>query len=265
VPKFANTGSTAQAELALTFNSALTYYDPTGAPQPQLARQLPTQANGDWSVNADGTMVTTYRLRKRAQWHDGTALTARDFAFAYQVYSDPEVAVARREPESLMAGVEPEDDHTLVIRWKQPYYGAAALRFQQLDPLPSHLLAEKYPADRAGFVLGSEWTTGFVGAGPFRLDRWELGTMLLAQAFQNWALGPPRVATLEVRFMNDPNAIVASLLAGNLDVSGNPWVAGVHAASARERWGSGGVVLASESRLQHMDFSTGRSRTGNRR
>src|SRR5258707_1107598 len=59
-PKMASPGGSAFNELAVTFNSALTYYDPTGAAVPQIARELPTVENGSWVVNPDGTMVTTY-------------------------------------------------------------------------------------------------------------------------------------------------------------------------------------------------------------
>ena len=36
-------------------------------------------------------MQTTYTLRPGITWHDGTPLTARDFAFAYTVTMDPEL------------------------------------------------------------------------------------------------------------------------------------------------------------------------------
>ncbi|MBM2811670.1 MAG: hypothetical protein HW416_2429 [Chloroflexi bacterium] len=254
--KFANTGATAQAELSLTFNSALAYVAPDGKAVPQIARELPSQANGSWAVNPDGTMATTYRLRENAKWHDGAPLTARDLAFTYRVYSDPEIAVARREPESFMSAVEAVDDHTLAIAWKQPYYGAGSLRYQQMDPLPRHLLEERYLTDKASFLNGPEWTTSFVGSGPFKLERWDPGAMVVARAFDDWVLGPPKAAALEIRFITDANTIVAGLLAGELDVTGFPWVSPTHSAAARDRWeGSGlGRLVISESRMQHLDF-----------
>src|SRR5205814_4893036 len=72
------------AEYGWTFNSVLTYLDFAGTPHLMMAREFPTRDNGDWIVNADGTMVTTYRLRPNIKWHDGTPVTARDFAFAFE-------------------------------------------------------------------------------------------------------------------------------------------------------------------------------------
>jgi len=68
-PKFLSGGGA--GEYTWTFNSALAIRDLSYIPHPMLARELPSQANGDWVVNADGTMVTTFRLRDNARWHDG--------------------------------------------------------------------------------------------------------------------------------------------------------------------------------------------------
>src|SRR5207253_3354202 len=99
-PKMASPGGSAFNELAVTFNSALTYYDPSGIPIPQIARQIPSVEDGAWAINPDGTMVTTYHLREQAKWHDGSALTAHDFVFAFDVYRNPEVPIYRRSPET---------------------------------------------------------------------------------------------------------------------------------------------------------------------
>src|SRR5579864_294393 len=53
-PKFVSPGGTSFNELAITFNSALTYYDPSGSPIPQIASEVPTVENGGWLVNPDG-------------------------------------------------------------------------------------------------------------------------------------------------------------------------------------------------------------------
>src|SRR5437867_3580105 len=145
-PKFVSPGGTAFNELAITFNSALTYYDPSGSPIPQIAREVPSVDNGSWVVNPDGTMVTTYHLRP-AKWHDGVPLTASDFAFAYRVYANPQVPLYRRDPGRYISALEAPDEGTLVINWAQPYYHANALRYTQMDPLPAHILADVYQRD----------------------------------------------------------------------------------------------------------------------
>src|SRR5207249_3212316 len=127
------------------------------------------------------------------------------------------------------------------ITWRQLYYRANILRFSDLDPLPRHILEPKLRADKAGFSTGPEWTTDWIGSGPFRLERWELGSRVIARAFADWVLGPPKIATLDIRFIPDPNTIVANLLAGELDVSGSGFIRAVNVASARDQWVGGNM------------------------
>jgi peptide/nickel transport system substrate-binding protein len=255
-PKMVAPGGSAFNELALTFNSALTYVDPQGQSHPMLAREIPTLDNGGWVVNTDGTMVTTYRLRENAKWHDGAPIRAQDFAFAYRVYIDPEIPVARRDPERAMSDVRALDAHTVVIDWKEPYYLANGLRYLMLDPMPSHLLEDTYRQDKSDFLAGNHWNSEYIGSGPFRLERWEPGVGITARAFMDWALGPPKAETLEIRFIADGNTIVSALLAGELEVSAHPWVPPVLAASIKDRWVDGGMgyIRVTESRMQQMDF-----------
>ena len=253
-PKFAS--GSGLNEFNWVFNSFLTYYDFTGAAHPMIAQDIPTQARGDWVVNPDGTMVTTYRLRPNARWHDGTPLTAHDFAFAYGVYVDPDMPVRDRRPETLMSSVEAKDDSTLVVNWREPYIGANLLGYQQLDPLPRHLLEEKYRTNRANFIFGEEWTTGYVGTGPFKIERWNAGAGLIARANTDWLLGQPKLETLDIRFISDPNTLLANLLSGEVDVLTSPGIRGSEAAVARDRWVSQGqgYLRTWEVRLRYMAF-----------
>ena len=116
------------------------------------------------------TKVTTYALRENAKWHDGAPLTAHDYAFAYAVYTDPDIAVAKRSPENLMAGVEAKDDYTLVIRWKESYYAAGSLRYQMLDPLP-RLVRRLLPPRRRNAPSRPSARRGATSTGPISSAR----------------------------------------------------------------------------------------------
>jgi peptide/nickel transport system substrate-binding protein len=239
-----------------TFDSTLAIRDFSGAPHPVIARELPTQANGDWVVNPDGTMVTTYRLRDNARWHDGAPLTARDFAFAYEVYLDREIPVQDRSSELLMSRVEARDDQTLVIYWKEPFIGAGTLGFRQLNPLASHLFEEKYRTNRATFAFGEEWTTAYIGSGPFKLEQWTTGSQMLARANRDWVLGAPKLDAVEIRFVKEPSAMVANLFSGEVDMINSPGIRAAEAALARDQWASrgSGYVRTWETRLNYLDF-----------
>src|SRR5207249_4561400 len=249
-PKFLAGGGA--GEYTWMFSSALVMRDFANVPRPTLARELPTQENGGWIVNPDGSMVTTYRLREDARWHDGVPITAADYAFAYRVYSDPAMPVGVRHPESLMRSVEARDDHTLVIHWKESFLGANALGYRQLHPLPSHLLEEKYRTNHDQFASGEEWTYRFVGSGPFKVEVWEPGSHIIARAHREFVT-TPRIDRIEIRFIPDQNAILANLLADEIDMA---VLLAAQAVVANDQWisqGKGYLTTWSKG-LQYLNF-----------
>lgn len=243
-------------EFVWIFNSFLTYFDFNGNVHPMMAREIPTQANGDFVVNPDGTMITTYRLRESIRWHDGTPLGAEDFVFAFEVYMDPAIPVRDRTPESLMSRVEAADSRTLVVRWREPYLRANMLGYQQLDPLPRHLLEERYRTNKAQFALGEEWKSAYVGVGPFRMERWDPGSGMIARANTEWFLGPPKLETLDIRFITDTNTLLATLLSGEVHMTTSPAVRGAEAAVARDQWVARGegYLKTWETRLRYFFY-----------
>ncbi|MBM2812668.1 MAG: hypothetical protein HW416_3427, partial [Chloroflexi bacterium] len=222
------------------FNAPLANRDVSGVPFPMLAERLPSQANGDLVVRPNGTMLTTYRLRAGATWHDGAPVTAADFVFAFEVYTDADIPVENPQPEPLMERVEALDDRTLTITWKTTYVDANALGNQQLNPLPRHVHETKYRANKASFLTGDEWSTAYVGTGPFKVESWTPGSQLIARAHLGFALGPPKLDIVVIRIITDPNTQLANLLAGEVDLINSPDVLAPEAAVARERWATTG-------------------------
>jgi ABC-type transport system substrate-binding protein len=176
-PKF-TTGAGAP-DFFWVFNSFLTYRDFTGVPHPLIVESIPTQENGAWMVSPDGTMTTTFRIRETAHWHDMTPITAADYVFGYLVHADQDIPVVNREIESFISAVEEKDDRTIVVHWNRLYILGNVLGWQDLVPLPRHLLENKYRANKPLFTQGEEWTAGYVGTGPFRVERWNPGAGLI--------------------------------------------------------------------------------------
>jgi peptide/nickel transport system substrate-binding protein len=130
------------------------------------------------------------------------------------------------------------------------------LGIQDLAPLPRHRLEEKYRTDKASFSFGEEWTTGFIGSGPFRLERWDAGVRIVARAFEDWYLGAPRLEMVEVRFISDPSTVLANLLAGEIDFTTSPPLRVTEAIVARDQWAAGGAgyVKTWEQRLRYLEY-----------
>ena len=170
------------------FNADLALLDDQSNPYPYLAEELPQLNTDGWKVFPDGKMETTYHLRPNLVWHDGTPLTADDFVFSLQVYNTPDVGQAASFPMKIMADVQAPDDRTVLIHWNQSYAAAGALQSlgnsgpQGLPPMSRSILGPALETGAQALINNPYWTTGYVGLGPYRLDRWEPGAFLEASA-----------------------------------------------------------------------------------
>jgi peptide/nickel transport system substrate-binding protein len=259
------TGSSPQAPVASMFSAWLAQLDGHGVYRAQLAEKLPQLNSDDWQVFPDGRMETTYHLRAGITWHDGTPITAPDFVFGYQVFTDPDMGVRSDDPIRIISDVTAPDDRTVVIHWAQSYPYADQLgpsRNGGVPAMPRHLIEAKYRTrDIPVFQADPYWTTGYVGSGPYRLDRWDRGSLIEASAFDNYVEGTPQIARIRWIFLGDENAAVASLLSGDVQLAGVEAIALEQAALLHRQWqGNGnGVVISApnKSRFIQIQFKDG--------
>lgn len=250
-----NFGSGVQ-EVQWIFAGFLAAIDPGGTPHPMLADDLPSRERGTWVVHSDGTMETTWRLRPSPRWHDGTPMTSKDYELAWRVYNDREFPGSPVAIERLMSAVEPVDERTFVIRWRQPYIYANALDASILEPIPSHQLEALYVSDKQTFVNGRHWTTEYIGSGPFKVESWEPGSQSMSlTAYEGYALGRPKIDRLHLRFIPDPQTAVAGLLARSLDVALEPPLDVEAIVSIKSRWeAQGGTIVMAPAGLRYVEF-----------
>ena len=126
-----------------------------------------------------------------------------------------------------------------------------------LVPLPRHILEPSFNQSIEAFQGHPYWAHEFVGAGPFTLDRWELGSHLEAVAFDQHVLGRPKIDRIRVLFVSDFNTSFAGLLAGTTDVALDS-ITFAHMLQLKQEWagtnrGTAGVTVASltASYIQH--------------
>ena len=152
----------------------LTYRHPVDlSPQPGMAER--------WDLSPDGRTYT-FHLR-RAEWSDGTPLTADDFVYAWERVLNPANAAKyanmlfpvrnAREynngeiTDPSLLGFRAADDSTLVVTLHSPCaYFLDLCNFFTLLPVPPHVV-EKY---------GDAWTRPehIVSNGAFTLASWKL-------------------------------------------------------------------------------------------
>jgi peptide/nickel transport system substrate-binding protein len=204
------------------FNAFLDVYDDQARPLPYLAESLPQLNTESWTVFPDGRMETRYHLKPNLIWHDGTPLTADAFVFAFKVGTPANGFRTSVVPYIWMEDVLASDDRSITIQWKTIYPEAGVLvldtRFG-LVPLPRHILEPAFNQSLEAFQGHPYWAHEIVGLGPYKLDRWELGSHLEAVAFDQHVLGRPKIDRIRVSFITDPNTAFANVLAGTTDVA----------------------------------------------
>jgi peptide/nickel transport system substrate-binding protein len=207
--------------------------------RPQLAAEVPSFENKTWVLNSDGTMETTWRLRPNVKWHDGQPFTSADLMFSFQTSRDKDIAGASvTAADRLIDSASAPDPLTFVVRWNGPY--VEANRFSGVAQIgPRHLLEDMYRTDKQSLQTTPLFTTEFVGLGPYRLVNWDRGSSLQVERFDDYYLGRPHLDTIHVRFVPDPNTLLANILAGAVDVVISSSAQGLgldQAAEARRRW-----------------------------
>jgi peptide/nickel transport system substrate-binding protein len=91
---------------------------------------------------------------------------------------------------------------------------------REYPALPRHLIETGFQQGNAeSFINLPYWTREFVGLGPYRMDRWEPGQFIEGTAFEQHALGRPKIARVRLLFMADDNTVLASLLAGEIHLT----------------------------------------------
>ncbi|MBM2812451.1 MAG: hypothetical protein HW416_3210 [Chloroflexi bacterium] len=205
-------------------NALLTVIDAQGSPRPELLENLPALNTSSWQVFPDGTMQTTYTLRPNLSWHDGQPLTADDFVFSWRVYSSPDLGQANQVPMTHIADVAAIDRQRFTINWKRSYPDAASLSYpnREVPALPQHILGPAFDgiatSGRESFVSNAYWTHEYVGLGPYRIERWQSGSFIDLVRFEGYALGAPKIGRVEMRFGQDANIAVVSLLSGAVHI-----------------------------------------------
>lgn len=245
---------TADAHVRRLAHDTLTRTDDRDARIAMLATDVIAVERGGWRVNPDGTMDTTWKIRPGVTWHDGTAFTSADLLFSFRVHKDPTIPNLAGAGAQLMESARAADAHTLEVHWSSIYF--AADEAPGLIPMPRHLLDDLYQRDKEGFINTPLFKTEWIGLGPFRLTKWEPGSHMQFERFDSYYGGKAALDTISMRFLGDPNTMVANILAEAVEVLLPISVRVDDALEVKRRWeGTGHQVVADLSgRLRHVEL-----------
>jgi peptide/nickel transport system substrate-binding protein len=230
-------------------------YDDRGRPIPDLAREIPTLANG--GLARDGRSIT-YHLMPGARWSDGVPVTADDVVFTWHQLMNPRNATVSRNGYDRIVSMETPDPHTVRIVLDRPYPPALFL-FRDLITgaiVPKHVLDGRSSLNDAPFNAHP------IGSGPYVLRAWEHGSQMIFDANPHYFRGPPQIAHVVLKFVPDQNTLVSQLRTHELDVYYN-----VGLDQLERVRGLDGIRLSSTSSLhwEHLEFNTSRPPLDDRR
>jgi peptide/nickel transport system substrate-binding protein len=149
----------------------------------------------------------TFFLKRGVRFHNGRELKAADVKYVFERALNPESKHPYAKDYEALGDIIVKDDHTVTF----------ALRSVNANFL-QHLA-------RAGSVIYPREAvdtlkTAPIGTGPFRFEEWVRGDrIVLVRNPEYHVKGVPKVDRITFRFITDPNAVLAALKAGDIDVS----------------------------------------------
>ena len=167
---------------------------------------LPALARS-WEVSDDG-LTYTFDLAPNVRFHDGTTFEADDVVFSFERAMADASENAQKGLFEAIEAVEAVDPATVRIRLKRP---AGDLLFNLGWGDAVIVAPETADANRQTPV----------GTGPFRFGRWVKGSSLSLERNDDYWGDAPALARATFRFIPDPSAATAAMLAGDVDAFPN--------------------------------------------
>jgi len=211
---------------------------------PELATEIPTQANG--GISRDGLTIT-YHLRHGVTWHDGAPFSADDVVFTWHAIMNPKNNVITRLGYDKIASMTAVDPYTVRVTLKEPFAPAVASFFGPGEVpyiiLPKHILGDLPDINRAPYNIKP------VGTGPFIVDSYDSETGVMLSANPHYWRGRPKLRGIDFRIIPNSNTTLVMLRSNELDV------AVVSDSHAHELSQDPGIVIVGEPAPQNAFLS----------
>jgi peptide/nickel transport system substrate-binding protein len=191
----------------------LVRYDRNNRPVPELATEVPTQANG--LISKDGLTIT-WHLRKGVKWSDGVPFDADDVVWTTRAILNPANDEVGRDGWDLIKKIDEPNKFTVIYHLSKPYSGFLPSFFGSAGAnpciLPKHLLAQ-YPN-----FNNVDYNSKPIGIGPYRYVNWVRSDHVELEANPLYWRGEPKIKHIIYRFIPDRNTMLTELQTGELDL-----------------------------------------------
>jgi len=156
-----------------------------------------------WEISEDGTEYA-FHLRPGVTFHDGAAMTAEDVVFSLDRARAEGSTNAQAALFANIVNAEAIDDSTVIVTLDGPD-GAFLFDMAWGDAV----IVDPASADTNA--------TNPVGTGPFRFDEWRQGDSVRLTRYDDYWGDAPALTDVTFRFISDPTAALASMMAGDVD------------------------------------------------
>ncbi|HTZ53534.1 MAG TPA: peptide ABC transporter substrate-binding protein [Candidatus Acidoferrum sp.] len=205
-------------EFQLGYMSSLTQaflvkWDHHNLPYPELATEVPTQANG--GVSKDGLTIT-YHLRHGLRWSDGAPLNADDVVFTYHAIMNPANNVVSRAGWDRIVRVDEPNKYTIVFHLSKPYSPFVVTFFSSTGAnpsiLPKHLLAKYSNLNKVAYNALP------IGAGPFKYKEWDREQKVVMVPNPYYFRGQPKLKEIDFMIVPNRDTVFTQISAHEIDM-----------------------------------------------
>jgi peptide/nickel transport system substrate-binding protein len=203
---------TIESSISRLFSDILVTVDARGDFVPDLAAQVPSEANG--GISADGLTIR-YKLRDGVRWQDGQPFTSNDVKFSFDAIMNPNNDIISRHGYDVVKRVETPDPHTVVFHLKHRFSPFVATVFGESDSpygvVPAHLLA------RLKTINDVPYNSLPVGTGPFKVVSWLRGNQIELARNDDYFMGRPKLKSIVIKLIPDENTEITQLQTHEID------------------------------------------------
>src|SRR3984885_7209187 len=157
-----------------------------------------------WSFSPD-LKTLTFNLKKGVKFQDGEAFTSKDVKFSFERAAAPDSTNKEKAFFASIESIDASDPAAVSLKYTHPSFDA----LYHLGMNTAVIVDPKSAAANA---------TNPVGTGPYKFANWTKGSSITLEKWDGFR-DPAKIAINKAtfRFINDPSAQVAALLAGDLD------------------------------------------------
>jgi peptide/nickel transport system substrate-binding protein len=180
-----------------------------------LSDQSPMAAAWHYEYVGPDSAALRYHMKSGLKWSDGQPITARDVAWSYEMYANPELASPRQENVTDIDSVVAENDTTVTFYFKRRY--PEMLFDSGLHIVPEHAYRGTAPeALRTHSVFSRPQT--MVVSGPFRIGAWQPGQQVTLVPNEQAGVRP-RLDRIVIRIIPETTTRIVEMQNGTVDFS----------------------------------------------